>query len=225
MENKTIGYINSKAWYRLIKVLFVIGFLIVLVGFNFVIFSQGVKTIDRTNTIIQCNVFDHKSFSVKSINLSLNSKDFVNGSFDYKLYFESYNDSSIQEILNGCAGNSPKYLATINFNNDIYYDQRMVEIENKYGLIGVGDHITSEQIATITPDLDTYKQETVSLYGNEKARYLDFSFHLFDIAPAYTYNPFLEWFLIGNFVILFIFEAIRRIFYYIVLGTLRPKKH
>lgn len=45
-----------------------------------------------------------------------------------------------------------------------------------------------------------------------------------DAPPTYTYRLFFKWFLVGNFIFLLIFETIRRSFYYIILGTIKPKK-
>lgn len=41
---------------------------------------------------------------------------------------------------------------------------------------------------------------------------------------VFSFLRFIKFFFIGNFIFLLIFEAIRRAFYYIVLGAIRPKK-
>jgi len=72
--------------------------------------------------------------------------------------------------------------------------------------------------------------------GAKKAGYLDHEIaahlvkrfanvRLFDVTPAHTYKPFLKYFIIGNLIIFLSFEIMRRMFYYIVLGTLRPKNN
>jgi hypothetical protein len=228
MKNKTVSYLNSKTWYRFVKVLFVIGFFIILAGFNFIVFSQGVKTIDQSQTTIYCTLGIKKVFTAQSKNINLNSSDFTDGQFNYQKSFQDDN-YTVENIINGC------YPKKLTVNEDVYDFQKIVELLNKYGATDystVGSEgtvnylnaLTSEQQKSLNADYATYKQETSNLFGNEKIPYLDFSFQMFDVTPAYTYNPFLEWFLIGNLVILFIFEVIRRIFYYIVLGTLWPRK-
>ena len=73
-------------------------------------------------------------------------------------------------------------------------------------------------------DYQNWKQETSSLFGNQKTQYLDFSIKAFDVIPVFTYDSFLELFFIGNIIILIIIEATRRGFYYIVLGSIKPEK-
>jgi len=219
MEIKTLSYLNSKAWYRFLKVVFILGLLVALGILNFIIFSEGIKTINEAGTIVHCNIDGEKTFTAASKGLSLDSSNFVNGQFDYKNYFEGYNDIDGMTILKGCVADTNTTLSS-----DMYDEQKIGEIINKYGLIGVMNK-TPAQVSAINTDFTAYQQETKDLFGSAKAQYLDFSFHLFDITPAYTYTPFLERFLVGNFLILIAFEIIRRVFYYIVLGTLRPKKH
>lgn len=61
-------------------------------------------------------------------------------------------------------------------------------------------------------------------YNAAKEKYLDFSAKLFDIASKYTYLVFLKYFVLANIIVIAILGGIRRIFYYIVLGSLRPPK-
>ena len=42
-EKKTLQYLNSKAWHRLLKVVFGLGILLVLGIYNFIIISDGGK--------------------------------------------------------------------------------------------------------------------------------------------------------------------------------------
>jgi len=126
-------------------------------------------------------------------------------------------------IFKGCAGQDAVKLQTISANGDSYDNQKSGEIVNKYDIIGVKDK-SQEQLDSLNNDWNAYKKETANMFGNAKAQYLDFSFHMFDITPVFTYNSFLELFFIGNIVILLIFEAIRRGFYYIVLGSIKPEK-
>ena len=219
MENKkTISDLNSKAWYRLLKVFFGLGFLIVLVGFNIIAFSSGIKSVDQDKTTVECFYGDKKVLTAKSINLYLSNNDFVNGQFDYKNYFEGYNDYQIKNIFESCYQKLPG--AT----TDVFAIQKIYEVWGKDRILTKAD-----ERAPLTQDeinyLDTVTKQISNTYSNtEKAKFLDFSVKLFDIKPIFTYNPFLMLFLIGNFIILFIFEAMRRIFYYIVLGNLKPKK-
>jgi hypothetical protein len=222
MENKTIGELNKKAWYRFIKALFIIALLIVLGIFNLIAFTTngGVKQIDPSQTTIQCNLADKKTFTAQSINLYLESSDFANGQFNYKNFFEGYNEYKIKAIYKGC------YPKTYTDNTDIYERQKAAEQVNKYGLVWDGNTYTVPQSVSVAlgADYNDYIQKTKNLYGSAKMQYLDFSFDMFDITPVFTYNNFLWLFIIGNAIILLIFEAVRRVFYYIVLGRLNPEK-
>ena len=40
----------------------------------------------------------------------------------------------------------------------------------------------------------------------------------------FNFSNFIKLFFIGNFIILLIFEAIKRSFYYVVFGSLKPEK-
>ena len=219
MENKkTISYLNSNAWYRLVKVFFSIGFLIVLAIFNIIAFSGGVRKLDLNNTSIKCNLYDKQTFSPASINVSFSNSDFDNEQFNYKRYFEGYNDYATLEILTACYPDKK-----IKSYGDSYDTQKGLEVVNKYGLIGVKDR-SQAQIDMLNVDYQNWKQETSSLFGNQKTQYLDFSIKAFDVIPVFTYDSFLELFFIGNIIILIIIEATRRGFYYIVLGSIKPEK-
>jgi hypothetical protein len=220
MENKkTIGHLKSKAWYRLLKVFFTLALLFVLGSYNLIAYSGGIKQVDQDGTTIKCNLYGKNTFSPASINISLRASDFNGGQFDYRRFFEGYNDYTVMAILKGCGNPSLVFTGA-----DSYDEQRAAEIANSIGgIIGTKDH-TQEQITAFTAQMDTYKQQTSNVFGMDKTRYLDFSFKMFDITPVFTYRGFLELFFIGNVVILLFFEVMRRVFYYIVLGSIKPEK-
>lgn len=226
MDHKTISHLNSKAWYRLVKVLFGICLLIVLGGYNFVVFSLGTTQVDQKETTIYCNLNQpgetKPPFSPASVGIAFSNSDFTDNQFDYKNYFVDFNDFAIEAISKQCYPTMTT--------SDIYSLQEEADILNKLGLIDSQStvvaykNLTRSQQEAYNADYNVYQQETSSLFGNEKAKYLDFSHQLFNVTPVFSSTIFWELFLIGNFVILLIFEAIRRIFYYIVLGSLKPGK-
>lgn len=130
MENKTISNLNSKVWYRFLKVFFVLSFLGVLAIYNvsFVFIKSNVVT------------------SVK--------------------YF-----------------NGP----TVMFEGRPTW-QDFTEVAER-GLLG--SRLSLDPPPTIV---------------------------------SRNFNGIIKHFLIGNLIILLIFEVIRRVFYYIVLGSIKPKK-
>lgn len=201
---KTISYLNSKIWYRIIKVLCIFVFLISFVGFNIFVFGEvGFENIDSDKTKISCNYKDKKTFSPSDEKISLNNNDFKNKTFDYKSYFEGYNDYNIKNILKVCYDKDV---------DDVFAMQRWYE----KGL----------QDKSFISDKEMQEIEKIesSIISSDKAKYLDYSFKFFNIDPVFSYSKFIKYFLIGNIAILLLFELIRRVFYYIALGTLKPKK-
>lgn len=223
MKNHTISDLNAKAWYRLLKVCFVIAVIIVLGIYNILVFSNGVKQVDENKTAIKCGyglADNEATFSPKDIGITFESSDFVDGKLDYKAFFESFNDYSIGAILKKCYPKST---------GDIYDSQRQVELMSENGFItasgSLSDSISPEQMDAYQTGYNSYKQETKYLFANTKASYLDFSYKMFDVTPQFSYTEFLLLFILGNIGFLMGFEVIRRIFYYVVLGSFRPKKH
>lgn len=213
-EEKTISYLNSKAWYRLIKVIYILVFITALISFNLFLYSiNGLKTVDQDKTQIQCNIGDRKTFTSKSINLNLDKSDFKNDKFDYEQFFRNYNDFEIKNILKECSPESAKNLID---SLDVFRIQRIYEIT---GIKGAEKEYDKDYLNSETQKITSgYKT------SDEKANYLDFSVKFFDIKPVFTYNEFIKYFLIGNLIMLLIFEGIKRIFYYIVLGSIKPKQ-
>jgi hypothetical protein len=73
--------------------------------------------------------------------------------------------------------------------------------------------------------LENYERSIESAsYNSAKEKYLDFSTKLFDITPEYTYTVFLKYCVLATTAVIAVLEGLRRIFYYIVLGSLRPPK-
>lgn len=211
MENKTTSHLNSKAWYRFLKVIYILLFIIILLGYNLIMFSgTELKNLDQEKTLIICNYKDEKVFSPKEKNIYLSNYDFKNGIFDYKNFFEGYNEYKIKSILENC------YDITITGNLDVFAIQRGYEITGTKN--NKKDYDKNYLKNEINKIMTGYKTDS------EKTSYLNYSIKLFTIDPVFTYHKFLAYFFIGNLSILLFFEIIRRIFYYIVLGTIKPKK-
>ena len=216
MENKkTIHHLNTRAWYRLLKVAFVCCGVIAIGIYNIIIFSDDIKKVDPSSTTIYCTLGQKKSFTAKDIDIEFYASDFTGNSFNYAEYYKGFNDYTIQKIIKNCY---PKRNL-----DDIYSIQKTGEILYAYGLVGQENSLSQQQKSMLDVDFSNYQNNTRNLFGNAKAAYLDFSFHLFEISPTFSYNRFIGLFLIGNLVILGIFELIRRCFYYVVLGTMNPR--
>lgn len=208
MENKTISYLNSRAWYRFLKVAFIFMLLAVILIANGINISEGIGRIDKNKTLIYCNGGDKRVLTARQAGVYFSNYEFIKG-FDYKKYFEGYNEYDIKDILEACYDYN-------NLDSDIYLIQRIYEIRgSKDNPKKYDDDYLKEQIKIMTTG---YKSK------DQKISYLDYSIHLFDIKPIYSYKEFIMYFLIINISILLIFEVLRRVFYYIVLGAIKPKK-
>lgn len=215
-EKKTLQYLNLKAWYRLLKVVFGLCALVALVAFNGIIISEGVKNVDNDKTTISCTYGDKKVFTPKQIGIELSNYELKDG-FNYKNFFEGYNDYAIKTIFKNC------YQPT-NDDIDVFAAQKVYEVYGNDRLA-----IKKDERPPLTESEKKYLDETIpkienSYINSDKAKYLNYSVKLFDIQPSYTYSKFIKYFVIGNLLILIFFEIIRRAFYYVVLGSIKPKK-
>ncbi len=215
-DKKSLQYLNSKAWYRLLKVVFALCVLLVLGIYNFLVTSDGIKNIDNSKTVVSCTYGDKQTLTAKQIGIELSNYEFKHG-FNYIDFFEGYNDDTIKKIFKSC------YPQTNN-DVDIFAAQRVYEIMGDARLA-----IKKEERPALTDAEKKYLDETIpkiekSYTNNDKAKYLDYSIKLFDITPSYTYTKFTMYFIFGNLLILFFFEVLRRAFYYVLLGNIKPKQ-
>ena len=215
-ENKTLQHLNSKAWYRLLKIVFGLCVLLILIVFNLIIIGEGVKSIDNNKTLISCTYGEKETLTPKQIGIELSNYEFRNG-FNYKNFFEGYNDYAIKEIFKKCYKQA-------NDDFDIFAAQKVYEVFGNDRLV-----IKQDKRPSLTEIEKKYLDETIpkienSYINSDKAKYLNYNVKLFDIKPFYTYNKFIKYFFIGNLFILFFFEVLRRAFYYIIFGSIKPKK-
>lgn len=213
---KIISGLNNKAWYRLFKIIFGLCILLVLTVFNWIIISDGVKSVDNNKTTISCTYGDKKILTPEQIGIELSNYEFRDG-FNYKNFFEGYNDYAIKTIFKNC------YQPT-NDDIDVFAAQKVYEVWGNDRL-----SIKKDERPPLTETEKKYLDEIIpkienSYINSDKAKYLDYSVKLFDVQPSYTYNKFIKYFVIGNLLILFLFEGLRRSFYYVVLGSIRPQK-
>lgn len=204
-----LSYLNSRVWYRFIKVVYITFFSLSLIFINIVNFGNGFREIDLNKTIIACNYQDKKVFTPKNIDIGFSTYDFDNDKFDYEKFFRGYNEQKIFKILQNC------YTPEIKNNTDVYLLQRHYEITGFKEDKKIYDQIFLES------EIQKISNETLTNY--EKADLLDFSIKFFEVRPSFTHIKFIEYLLIGNFSIFIFFEILRHIFYYVVLGTFRPK--
>lgn len=191
--------------------------------------------------------------TAKEVGAYFSKTDFPNGEFDYQNYFEGYNEFSISKIMEFCIPTMNKeedvylaqfmievladddsqlfkeYLADPDITSQGKANARKVLAENDpQNVLAMGMIIGQKYpylLESLDEKLDARFESINSAYVNsEKASYLTFGVKVFEVVPSISPLQFIFYLLIGNAVVLAIFEAIRRAFYYIVLGSFKPKK-
>jgi hypothetical protein len=241
---KSISELNSKWYWRLIKVIYIILFLIILIFWLILIIETYWKDkIDTNNTKVICYYPDdrqflfpekHKSFTLKEVWINeLNSSYyFKNNGFDYKNFITNYPYISLQITL-FCINynnidNDDYNIENIEEYNTSWIDmllyQKSYELRFWKNKIILNNEITKEEDEFIK-QMQEYINYVNNSYSNyDRVSKLDFSIKMFDLKIKYLYWMFilyLLWYLISLYLV---FEFIRRIFYYIILWKIFPKK-
>lgn len=204
---KTISHLNSKIWYRLLKVAFVFSFLVACTLTVFIIFSSNYKTheiLDKQNTQINCQLGNKKQFSQKEIFDDENIDHFAPdiAAFDDSTHFIQPDiNPQIEKILKFCEI-SHNELQTYAHSPDQAIDY-FAEAAKMGGVSSGKPAVDPTQAQSI---LTPYKWEY---------KYTESSEGIF-ISLIYS--------TISLGIITLVFELIRRAFYYIILGTFKPRK-
>lgn len=163
MENKTISYLNSKMWYRFIKVVFLLFLFLCLVSSSAAIFTYYSPKYDNAKSYIKC----------------AKGKNFILNQNGINLHSDFMWDFDMEKAKSLC------FDGTLDFKTD------------KYG---------QTHLETTSETNNSGKYELVSIYTNR------------------NWIATIGFILLSIVISLFIFEATKRGFYYIVLGSIRPKK-
>jgi hypothetical protein len=216
-------------------------FILVIFVFNGIFISENdFRQLDKEKSTIVCNPNknskkEFKKFSLSSLEINIDQRYFVNNQFDYKYYFTNSNEYNIKNIFEACFSDNKTLLESlIKSDVDVYDVQKKLEIQTRYdfwkndqgGYSDSNDKDVSDslKVNTANDEMNKYDSTVSGVYGVDKSKFLDFSATVFEISPVFSYTFFIKYFLLGNVSILFIFEVIKRIFYYIALGTLKPKR-
>lgn len=166
MENKkTIEYLNTKAWYRFLKVIYLVFLIFFLISPLIAIFFSYSPEYDNTNSYIKCA--NGKNFFLRDKGINL------------------YDDFMWEDDKEKAKG--------------LCFDGE-VDVEKD----SISGHILRAKIISTTENSGKY--ELISKYTSRNW-VATIGFSLLSIAVA-----------------LLVFELVRRIFYYVVLGKIRPEK-
>lgn len=217
-EQKTLQFLNDKWWYRLIKVIYIGSFLFGVLAIGVIIFFEegGFKTLDVDKTIVTCNLEESSApFPLSEAgSYYFSADDFTGKTFNYEKYFRSYeSEYGIRSILVRCKQGNPEAQNNI-YVLDVLLTQRAYEIAKT--------NLSQEE----KNELFTQERQKFSdgqFTTTQKLSFLDFSEKLFDITPTYDHTTTILHIIRSVLLLGLCFELIRRIFYYIFLGTFRPK--
>ena len=212
---KTISDLNSKGWYRLLKVFFVLSFLVIAGSYNMFIYSDLYKNPESYIEKIICNYGNKK----------------ILGS-------EKYTQIDQMNILEACYGNKLKdrweltdikyYISENTSKPNISYTlmdkisgwgyQKEESVNTNYNeaiSIALSRRIDEIHEMISHMNLNPRTENEISEGLNSK---------LYSLSFANSYKKYIVYLILGNFIILGIFEIFRRVFYYVVLGTFKPHK-
>jgi hypothetical protein len=222
----TLTELNKKWWYRLIKVVYVLLFALVLCFSVAIVVGEGPAITDPAETIVVCNpdqapIFrdaPQNKLTAERLEILVPGRYvFENGALSLEKYFQSYRDGDIRRIFAACGG-------AVNATNDtfdIYVQQRLVEMvaRNRQN-----EQASSSVIKLSDDDITELERIENSVDVYEKSKYVTFKPRPFDIIPGYDYYPLIKAVTLTILLVVLIFEALRRLFYYVVTGRLRPQR-
>ncbi|MFA4833785.1 MAG: hypothetical protein WC619_02975 [Patescibacteria group bacterium] len=185
---KTISYLNSKIWYRLVKVAYIFSFLAACALTVFILFSFCYKTsevIDNPNTKIICQTGNKKQFLIKDV---FSNNDIPTTIPDYYVATDKFS----KKISNFCI--TP---------------------------------LDPEKKSYTLEELQASSLEELQAVGAKpKDGFIPYPYRIekkyIEVKEGATISVIYS--LIGLIIMALIFETLKRVFYYVVLGTIKPKK-
>ena len=183
---KTIQELNTKIWYRFIKVIFILLYVLCFVSVIGIAYTVTEPEFDKENSYIKCS------------NGRILSQDEYPFDSDYLIYSD---DSEVKRV---CTMDSPQHAE---------YLQEIRETAQW----GVDNGKTEQEVMAA---ILKYKQQKFEEAGG------------YDMPKNYEFYPkydprnqtlFVGYTLGSGLIVLMFFELMRRIFYYIVLGTIWNK--
>lgn len=174
---KNISYLEAKAWYRLVKVIFVLFIISITALMIAIVFSENRGIPDMANSKITCQFGEKKQFLVKEV---FNNDEILKLSSDFNDYKDI--DSLFSEkIINLCK--TPLDITKRSF--------------------------TPEEMNAAYPEVS---------YKNIR------DFYTIDLLYKNKTINSLLYSLLVLLSVAGVCEIIRRVFYYVILGTMTPKK-
>jgi hypothetical protein len=211
MNMKKRDKFNEKAWYRVLKVLYVFSFITVyILATSVVLLDTDWRVLDYDQYEITCSDTWQESdtsdvrFLSEDVNVTISTVYFDEGVFQYQDYFEASDKEyystadALVSIVGECVSVKDEMSMQL-----VFYTQWIFE------LIGTDSDMFDSAIDTIKE----LEGDSLEFY------HLDFSRQLFNVEQKYVYFPFVLPIIFITLICVFIWESTRRVFYYIVLGS------
>ena len=166
---------NSKTWYRLLKVIFILFFITVLGVINGYIFRGGLRRLDIEKSYIQCLQGENKIIPYLGF---LDSIDITSRCYNYV----------IKDVV-------------IDIDRDVYFYNPPKSLADKIDFIKFNNNINRG----LKPEL-----------------VLNLERPLYKVDLVYSYTEAIKQLILVNLMLLAFFEIVRRSYYYVVFGKIRP---
>ena len=233
---ESIQSLNKKVWYRLVKVFYFSMFIGLLVFWGTKVFNNNpiYQIVNNSATKIVCNYGNRGTYTAIDAGLSFTTNDFGSNLFannDQRMALQRICGISYQKDI------VPNLTRTSNWFIDALADEglRMDGLTDQQ----IWDLIPREPNTPNTPNatnpytkifsdaLDTLdNQGNITKPSNAHG-------YQFNNGPLFTVQPSIQsernwWLIIGELlmgllILILIFEIIRKVFYYIAFGTIRPR--
>lgn len=188
MENKTISYLNSKIWYRFLKVIY-IGLILLCVIILTALAMEFYKPHNVQDYRIDCKA-DYT-----------NKKSFL-AEKEAGIYIYKYSNETIYQSLSSETKLKIRNLCDISETEASLANEKAMSFVQEQRKIGTDESIIQKNI-----------DDNMRPYSIEESNIIEGSYAEVVIRA-----------LLYIIILFLLFEFFRRIFYYIILGTMRPKK-
>lgn len=197
---KTIGDLQAKWWYRLVKVGFIVTSLLIIVCGNILYFSEAFNEVNTEKSFIYCNNKGDSVLSFDDANLYY-IFDFDDKNLSYK-ELATKKPYLFTNIFRTCIGDTKKELSE----DGVIELQSYLDTRQKFE--------TEDSPFTTEMFYDLPKSD----------RIFDFQYEFFSYSVKTNNIQFFVILILSNIGFLILLEIIRRFSYYVLLGKVFPKK-
>jgi hypothetical protein len=246
---KSITELNAHSWYRLLKVVYSAAFVLLGLTSLAIVFGVNQEQIlfDSAKTTITCNDSAKTQITAQQLDMYFSPADFSNGQFNYAnnldavqliqevcvsvggpLPLDPQQEKNLQQLIGQHATSTLdiagyiRAMRAAGIPDDESYDHLIA-----LGYVDVTGDITTTQQASSTTSV-TIQRIVDGYKASQSDEYPAFLPSDITVKPVYAHEggwlDIMLFSLLDILVILGLAEGFRRVFYYVVLGTSRPRK-